>query len=201
MPFTPFSFDESVGRTEPGRPRVPEGYYLLDFEGFEPTPEEYDKTTGIYGKFQIISGPDANPGVGVGGRMRDFNAVGKPDAQFGLGQTLGALGHPEIAKALATQKMSITSWAHLNNLCANMTQRVGRVRVVALIADQPGQTRPFSGIESLHPASEWETYRKATMVGAATVARPANSANGSPAGAAVPQATVDDLFADLDARL
>lgn len=201
MPFTAFSFDDSVGRTEPGRPRVPEGYYLLDFEGFEPTPEEYEKTTGIYGKFQIIAGPDANPGVGVGGRMRDFNAVGKPDAQFGLGQTLGALGHPEIAKALATQKMAITSWGQLNNLCANMTARVGKVRVVALIADQPGQTRPFSGIESLHAASEWETYRKAAVVGASTVARPATSANGSPAGAAVPQQTVDDLFADLDSRL
>lgn len=200
MPFTAFSFDDSVGRTEPGRPRVPEGYYLLDFEGFEPTPEEYEKTTGIYGKFQIVSGPDANPGVGVGGRMRDFNAVGKPDAQFGLGQTLGALGHAEIAKALATQKMAIASWGQLSNLCANMTARVGKVRVVALIADQPGQTRPFSGIESLHPASEWETYRRATTVGASTVARPAVTANG-PAGPAVPQQTVDDLFADLDSRL
>jgi hypothetical protein len=135
--------------------------------------------------------------------MRDFNAVGKPDAQFGLGQTLGALGHPEIAKALATQKMAISSWGQLSNLCANMTARVGKVRVVALIADQPGQTRPFSGIESLHPASEWETYRRATTVGANTIARPGTAAplNGSPASAAVPQQTVDDLFADLDSRL
>src|SRR5215471_3449094 len=201
MPFTAFSFDDSVGRTEPGRPRVPEGYYLMDFEGFEPTPEDYDKTTGIYGKYAIVSGPDANPGVGVGGRMRDFNAVGKPDAQFGLGQTLGALGHPEIAKALATQKMVISTWQQLANLCQNMTNRVGKVRVVALIADQPGnQGRPFSGIESLHLASEWDNYRRAAVVGAATVAQP--NANGAPrAGNPVPQQTVDDLFADLDSKL
>lgn len=202
MPFQAFTFDDSVGRTEPGRPRVPEGYYLLEFEGFEPTPEDYEKTTGIYGKFQIIQGPDASPGMGVGGRMRDFNAVGKPDAQFGLGQTLGALGHPEIAKALATQKMAIQSWQQLNNLCANMTQRVGRTKVVALIADQPGQTRPFSGIESLHPASEWDNYRRAAVVGASTVAQPvAAAANGTRANNPVPQQTVDDLFADLDSRL
>src|SRR5215470_17711224 len=200
MPFTAFSFDDSVGRTEPGRPRVPEGYYLMDFEGFEPTPEDYEKTTGIYGKFIIVSGPDANPGVGVGGRMRDFNAVGKPDAQFGLGQTLGALGHADIAKALASNKMVISTWQQLSNLCANMSQRVGRVRVVALIADQPGQTRPFSGIESLHPASEWDNYKRAAVVGAATVAQP--TINGAPrAGNPVPQQTVDDLFADLDAKL
>jgi len=201
MPFVPFSFDDSVGRTDPGRPRVPEGYYLMDFEGFEPTPENYDKTTGIYGKLQIVSGPDANPGVGIGGRFRDFNAVGKPDAQFGLGQTLGALGHPEIAKALATQKMVISTWQQLANLCQNMTNRVGKVRVVALIADQPGnQGRPFSGIESLHLASEWDNYRRAAVVGAATVAQP--NANGAPrAGNPVPQQTVDDLFADLDSKL
>lgn len=205
MPFAGFTFDDSVGRTEPGRPRVPEGYYLLDFEGFEPTAEDYEKTIGVWAKFQIVSGPDANPGVGVGGRMRDFNSVGKADAQFGLGQTLGALGHPEIAKALATQKLNFApgpeGYRQFTNLVANMTNRVGRVRVVALIADQPGQTRPFSGIESLHPASEWETYRKAVAVGASNVARPAATPNGAPASPAVPQQTVDDLFADLDAKL
>lgn len=199
MPFEPFSFDDSVGRTEAGRARVPEGYYLVECEGFEPTAEDYAKTTGIWVKIRIVSGPDSAPNLGIGGRLRDFNSVGKTDAQFGLGQALGAFGQPAIAKQLAQTKLRVETYAQLTNLCANFTRVVGNARAVADIRDQPGQTRPFSGVENLLPASEWEHLRKATAytdpngpVDYGQGARPAPRTGPNNGGAEI------DLFADLD---
>ena len=144
MPFEPFTFDDSVGRTEPARARVPEGYYLLEAEKVEPTPENYEKTTGVYVTWRIVQGPRQAPGVGVGGRMRDYNTL-KKDAQFGLGMTLGAVGQEMVAKSLAGK--SIPTYQHLLALCAQIETRVKGKRAVGLIADQPGNSgRPFSGI-------------------------------------------------------
>lgn len=201
MPFEAFSFDDSVGRTEQGRARVPEGYYLVECEGFEPTPEDYAKTTGIWVKVRIVAGPDSAPGLGVGGRLRDFNSVGKVDAQFGLGQALGAFGQAGVAKQLAATKLRVDSYQQLQNLCANFTRVVGTAQAVADIRDQVGQTRPFSGIENLLPASEWTHLKTATAYtdpngpvdpGSGMGARPAPRNGPSGGGAEI------DLFADLD---
>src|SRR5262245_31320362 len=193
--FTPFTFDDSVTRTEPGRARVPEGYYLVECEGMEPTAETFEKTAGIWNKIRIVQGPDAAPGLGVGGRLRDFNAVGKADAQFGLGQTLGAYGHADVAKALAGR--AIPTYAFFQQLAAALSQRCTGRRAVALIADQQGQTRPFSGVEELHPESDWATYRQAQVLGSTT----APARNGAPAAAPAPLAADADLFADLDSAI
>jgi hypothetical protein len=53
MGFQPIEFDESVGQTDPGRVRVPEGYYRLKALRAEPTPEDYEKTTGAIVHFVI----------------------------------------------------------------------------------------------------------------------------------------------------
>jgi hypothetical protein len=195
VPFEAFSFDDSVARTEASRARVPEGYYLVECQGFEPTAQDYAKSTGIWCNIRIIQGPDANPGLGVGGRMRDFNTVGKADAQFGLAQTLGAFGQAQLAKSLVGR--SIPTYQHLQQLCAALSQRTQNAKAVALIADQPGQTRPFSGVEALYPATEWDVYRKASAVsvGAMPVAATVAAVSGNNASAS------DDIFADLDQRI
>ena len=197
MPFQGFNFDDSVTRTEAGRARVPEGYYLVECEGMEPTAADYDKTAGIWNKLRIVSGPDAAPGLGVGGRLRDYNAVGKADAQFGLGQTLGAFGYADVAKALAGR--AIPTYQHFEALAKALSQRCSGRRAVALIADQPGQTRPFSGIEALYPESDWGTYRQAQVLGQGIAPRGPAPLNG-PA-AAAPTAADADLFADLDSSI
>jgi hypothetical protein len=194
--FQGFSFDDSVGRTEPGRARVPEGYYLIECEGMDPTAEDYEKTVGIWNKIRIVQGPDSAPGLGVGGRLRDFNSVGKVDAQFGLGQTLGAYGLEAVAKQLAAGKVNVPSYAAFQRLCQGLSQRATGKRAVALIADQPGQTRPFSGIEALYPEADWATYRQAQVLGQ-SVAPQAMPSNGP----AQPMAGAADLFADLDSAV
>jgi hypothetical protein len=197
MPFQGFSFDDSVTRTEAGRARVPEGYYLIECEGMEPTAADYDKTAGIWNKIRIVQGPDAAPGLGVGGRLRDYNAVGKADAQFGLGQTLGAFGYADVAKALAGR--AIPTYQHFEALAKALSARCAGKRAVALIADQPGQTRPFSGVEALYPESDWATYRQAQVLGQGMAPQAQARANG-PA-AAAPSAADVDIFSDLDAAI
>lgn len=195
MPFKPFSFDDSVGRTEAGRARVPEGYYLVECERFEPTEENTEKSDGIWNYVRIVQGPDSAPGLGVGGRLRDFNMVGRQDLMFGLGQTLGAFGQEAVAKQLATQKLNIPDYATFQKLVANLSSRVQGKRAVALIADQQGQTRPFSGIEALYPESDWATYRQAQVLGSST----APAANNGPAPqGGNPISGASDLFSDLE---
>lgn len=194
MPFEPFAFDDSVARTEPARARVPEGYYLMEAEKVEPTPEDYPRTTGIFFTWRIVQGPKHNPGAGVGGRMRDYNTV-KKDAQFGLGMTLGALGMDQIAKSLAGKPMP--SYQHLQALCGQLEARMKGKRAVALIADQPGnQGRPFSGIESLFPVSQWDD-----LSGAMVVATNGPLPSTSTTATRPPTAAEEDIFADLDQRI
>jgi|SRR5262245_30776659 len=202
MPWSGFSFDDSVGRTEPGRARVPEGYYLVECERMEPTAEDYDKNIGIWNYVRIVQGPDSAPGLGLGGRLRDFNMVGKTDTQFGLGMTLGAFGLEAIAKQLASQKLVFApghaGYEQFQRLCLGLSQRAAGKRAVALIADQVGQSRPFSGIEQLFPESDWQTYRQAQVLGGGTGP---TSGGGVPAGPTngpvSPMAGAADLFDDL----
>lgn len=195
MPFEGFTFDDSVGRTEEARARVPEGYYRIEAEKVEPTAADYDKTPGIFVTYRIVQGPRQAPGTGVGGRLRDYNTV-KKDAQFGLGQTLGALGLEQIAKSL--QGKAIPTYQHFQALCGQIEARIKGKQAVALIADQPGtQGRPFSGIESLYPLSRWEDLSGA-MVVAPNGPLPSNS---TAAAQRAPTAAEEDIFADLDQRI
>jgi hypothetical protein len=208
MAWTPIEIDGSVGRTDGARARVPEGYYLIECEGAEPTAEDFEKTAGIFVKIRIVQGPDATPGLGVGGRLRDYNTMGKKDAFFALGSTLKAFGLGAIAKQLETrakagQPLRLATYRDFAAFTENIAQRLTGRRAVALIADQPGNNgRPFSGVESLFEEADWATYRTAQMVGAPTApqtmaavaAAGSNGASSAPTGAA-------DLFADLDAAL
>jgi hypothetical protein len=195
MPFESFAFDDSITRTEPSRARVPEGYYLMECDGMEPTAADYEKNTGVWATWRILQGPDANPGLGVGGRMRDFNLVGKKDAQFGLAQTLGALGLKPVAEALRGR--AIPNYAAFQALVKQLDTRCKGKRAVARIADQPGQSRPFSGIDELFPEAEWANYRKAVMVPVG--AMPVNQLAG--VGAQANSVASEDIFADLDQRI
>jgi hypothetical protein len=196
MPFEPFTFDDSVGRTEPSRARVPEGYYLVECDLVEPTEENYAKTTGMYFTWRIVQGPAASPSLGVGGRLRDYNTL-KKDAQFGIGQSLGAVGLERIAKALPGRSMP--TYQHLQALAAQISQYARGKRAVALIADQPGQTgRPFSGIESLFPADRWDDLRGSAVMRTPTAPAPFNGG----AGAAMPTSgSDDDVFAEFNSRI
>lgn len=197
--FQGFTFDDSVTRTEAGRARVPEGYYLIECEGMEPTAEDFEKTAGIWNKVRIVQGPDSAPGLGVGGRLRDFNAVGKADAQFGLGQTLGAYGMADLAKALAGR--AIPTYGHFQQLANALSQRCSGKRAVALIADVPGRERPFSGVEALYPEADWTTYRQAQVLGGGPMSGGGVPRNGPAPTGGAPAAADADLFADLDASV
>jgi len=198
MPFEGFTFDDSVGRTEQARARVPEGYYLVEAEKVDPTSADYDKTPGIFVTYRIVQGPRSAPGVGVGGKLRDYNTI-KKDAQFGLGMTLGALGMDALAKGLAGR--AIPNYQTFQALCGQLEARMKGKRAVALIADQPGNNgRPFSGIESLFKADQWDD-----LSGAMVVAANGPVPTGSMGAAARPPAPAastdeDNIFADLDNR-
>lgn len=85
MPFQPYKLDDSFTRTEPGRPRVPQGYYRAQVTKVTPTPESYDKTPGYTVEFRIAEGPTANPGAGVGRTITRYNSMGgKEGSQFGM---------------------------------------------------------------------------------------------------------------------
>jgi hypothetical protein len=206
MPWQPIEIDASVGRTDGARARVPEGYYLVECEGLDPTPEDFEKTAGIFCKLRIVQGPDSAPGVGVGGRLRDYNTMGKKDAFFAIGSTLSAFGLGAIAKQLETrakagQPLKLATYKDFVAFTENIAQRLVGRRAVALIADQPGNNgRPFSGVESLFIETDWATYRTAQVVGAPAVPQMAmaGATNGAPATAL---ASAADLFADLDAAL
>lgn len=191
MPFEPYTFDDSVARTEEARVRVPEGYYLVEIEKLDPTPADYPRTTGFFTTVRIIASPKSLPNVGIGGRMRDYSTV-KKEAQFGLGQMLGALGLENIAKSLPGK--SSPTYQHHQALAGQLEARVKGKRAVVLIADQAGNNgRPFSGIDAWSPAARWEDLSGAALV----------RTNGAPpvATGATGTGPAEDIFADLDSRI
>jgi hypothetical protein len=202
MPFEPFTFDESAAQTEPGRPHVPEGYYLFEGVKIEPTAADYAKTTGIYATVKFVAGPETSPDSGIGREMRDYSALGGKKTsdgrgtQFGIGQLLGAFGMTDIAKKLPG--MNIDSYAKLEALCRNLSALFAGKRACGLVADQPGtQGRAFSGIEEWLPASDWDTLKKARLSAVPAAPRPAAVNGASPAASVVAAsvaAEVDDLF-------
>lgn len=214
MGFTPFEFDESVGQTDPGRPHVSEGFYKMKAIKIEPTPRDYEKTTGVYLTAQFVEGPEANPAEGVGRELRDYSALGgRPTkdgrgTQFGLGQTLGAFGLASVAKKMAERnpdgsaKVRIDTYEAFERLCENLTRAIAGKEAVALIGDQPSTTggRPFSGVEEWQSADQWPTLKRAHVgnpmlgprVGAG--APPASVTNGQ-----VPAPVVASVASEVDA--
>lgn len=198
MGFTPFEFDESVAQTEPGRPHVPEGYYLLAGIKAEPTPEDFDKTTGVYVTWKFKEANDGAGGSGVGREIRDYIALGAPKkndrgTQFGLGMMLGAVGMPEVAKKLPGAKMD--TYAKFASFVTALSARIAGKDVVALFADTMGaQGRTFSSLEEYLPADEWGNLKRSVMR-PPTAAVP--RANGS-AGVATP-AEIERLKGDVSA--
>lgn len=165
MPFQPFEFDDSIAQTEPGRPHVPPGWYLLTKINMEPTPEDYARTTGVFTTFRFKEGPSHAPDAGKGREIRDYSTLGAGvkngrGSQFGLGMQLGAMGFSGVAKKLPGVK--VTTYAEFKALIDQINQGTGSPDVCALIADQDSTTgngRTFSGIEEYLPASEWPNVK------------------------------------------
>lgn len=186
MPFTPFTFDDTVGRTEPGRPRVPEGYYLLECLGVKATPEDYEKTPGYIFDWKILEGA-----AGHGRSISQYNTV-KAEAQFGLGMTLGALGLADLAHKLKNQ--AVGSWAQFDAIAKALSSKATGRKAVGLIADQAGARGTFSSIEQVQSADDW-----ATVKDAAFGPRVSQQTNGAPVAVGAPAAPVQDLDKAIDA--
>lgn len=173
MGFTSFIFDESVTQTDPGRVRVPDGYYLLRANKVEPTAEDYEKTAGLIFDFTIMEGA-----AGVGRNIPEYCALGGKKSQdgrgsqFALGRTLGALGEAALAKALNGQ--AIETYAKFAALARGISQKISGKMCVALIAETPFNGRTISGIEELLPADEWPTMKQLSAPSAAPRAPQAN---------------------------
>lgn len=200
VPFRAFELDLSLDDARPASVRVPEGFYLVECDGCD-RPTTSATSTGVRFLYHIVSGPDSNPNLGLGGRLRDFNTLEVPRKErnhFPLTATLVALGRADIVQAFAAMQQSqrrITSEAQLVQVFERISQAVKGRRAVADIRDRAGQSQPFSSIEALHPESDWETFKRATSYGPGPqglggVPVGAPGANGPTGGGA--------LFADLD---
>lgn len=198
MPFTPFNFDDSAGQTEPGRVRVPEGYYLFECEKVEPTAQDFAGTTGMYFHYVIRDGA-----MGVGRGLRDYCALGAKQTQdgrgtqFGFARALGALGQAQVAKQLAAGKVAIDSYTKLTGLCAQLSARVKGQQCVALVGDETVNGRTISSVQELLPATDWASLKGTLITSAARPAMAPSAAtpNGTPAATA----DVGSLNAEIDA--
>lgn len=204
VPFRPFTLDLALEDARPASARVPEGYYLLECDGCD-TPTVSATSTGVRFLYHIVSGPDSNPNLGIGGKLRDFNTLevpGKDRNHFPLTATLVALGRSDIVTAFANMQAGqnrITSHAQLVQVFQRISQAVKGHKAVGDIRDRVGQSQPFSSIEALHPESEWETFKRAAVYGGQNgpsgmgpvPVMPGPNGPTAPAGSS-------DLFSDLD---
>lgn len=186
MPYSPVTLDDSFGRTEPGRPRVPQGYYRARIEAIRPTPETYDRTPGYNVDFRIAEGPTTNPGAGVGRNIGRYNSMGgKEGSQFGMGATLGAAGQGEVAKALLDRyKGKALDYATFVQVGKFLESKLrGKDVVLTIVDEMSDRGRPFSSVLEVQSISQWEVLKGTPLIGAPS------APNGS-APAAAPSNTV-----------
>jgi len=209
-PFRPFKLDLNIDDARPASARVPEGYFLVECDGCD-APRQTATSTGLNVLFRIVSGPDANPNMGLGGRLRDFNTLesaarnadGK-STHFAFTATLAALGRTDIVEAFNRMGDAnvIDSMAKLISVIAQVSDAIKGRRCVADVRDRQGQNGTFSSIEALFPIEEWETFKKAAPYsgnpGPGFGNPPVASARPNGPGAGPAAAASADLFADLD---
>jgi len=177
--FVPYELDDSFTRTEPGRPRVPQGYYLAEVAAIRPTPKDYEKTPGFNVDFRILEGPVSAPGAGVGRTIGRYASMGgKSGSQFGMAGMMGAAGIGDIAKALYADERfrKVSTWEKHAQIAQFIESKMRSRRVVLTIADEMSpQGRAFSSILEVNSPENWDQQKQTPLVGGI-----------GPAGAGVP---------------
>lgn len=169
MPYSPVTLDDSFGRTEPGRPRVPQGYYRAQVEAVRPTPENYERTPGYNVDFRIVSGPTANPGAGVSRTIARYCSMGgKEGSQFAIAGVIGAAGQAAFAHDLLGRlKGRAMDYAMFVQVAKLIEKAIKGKYVVLTIVDEVSQQgRPFSSILEVQADANWETLQGTPLVGA-----------------------------------
>lgn len=199
MPFQPYKLDDSFTRTEPGRPRLPQGYYLASITSVVPTPENYDKTPGYNVNFRITEGPASNPGAGVGRTMPRYCSMGgKEGSQFGMAGIMGAAGQGEVAKALrANPKYNNVQTYALHVQIGKFIEGkiAGKVVVLTVTDEVSNQGRPFSSVLEVQSGDQWDGLKGTPLIGGTG---PTAAPNGAATGPTVSMAeAVAGMFEDV----
>jgi hypothetical protein len=168
MPYKPVILDDSFTRTEPGRSRVPQGYYLGEVARLEPTAESYDKTPGYTFQFRILEGPAASPAAGRGREIPRYGAMSER-AQFGVAGILGALGQGDLAKAIFTQyggkPLPYDTFVKIGRFIESKTKGG---KVILMVGNEMSpQGREFSSVLEIgaYTAEDWAAKRQENLVG------------------------------------
>lgn len=199
VPFRPVRLDLSLDDARPRSARIPEGYYLLECDGYE-APTQTKTSTGARALFHVVAGPDLNPNQGLGARLNDYNTIETPTkehANFPISVTLVALGRGDIVEAFAkmsAQQQTSTSMAHLTQVFQRISSVIKGLQCVGDIRDSVGTRETFSNIQALLPKEDWALLKKGAQGGSGPTGSPVpvmpSGPNGPTAGS--------DLFADLE---
>src|SRR5215471_6313843 len=186
LPFVPYELDDSFTRTEPGRPHVPQGYYLAEVASVSPTAKDYDKTPGFNVSFKILEAPTSAPGAGVGREIGRYASMGgKAGSQFGMAGMMGAAGIGDVARALYADERfkKVSTWEKHAQIAKFIDSKMRGKRVVLTIGDEMSpQGRSFSSIIEVQSAANWDQQKGTPLVGGIGP-QPAPSNGGAPAAA------------------
>jgi len=169
MPFQGYKLDDSFTRTEPGRPRLPQGYFRAQIVAVRPTPKDYDRTPGYNVDFKIVEGPTSAPGAGVGRTISRYNSMGgKEGSQFGMAGTMGAAGQGDVAKALRADPRynNVQTWelhAQIGKFIE--TKIAGKFVVLTVVDEVSQQGRPFSSVLEVQADDNWDTLKGTPLIG------------------------------------
>src|SRR5215831_885923 len=166
MPYKPVVLDDSFTRTDPGRPHVPQGFYLGEVASVVPTAENYDKTPGYTFNFRILEGPDSAPAAGRGREIPRYGAMSER-AQFGVAGILGALGQGDLARAIFAQyggkPLPYDTFVKIGKF---IESKIKGGKVILTIGDEISpQGRSFSSVLEVSPPNDWADKRKEALVG------------------------------------
>ena len=169
MPFQPYKLDDSFLRTEPGRPHVPQGYYLAEVASVTPTAKDYEKTPGYHVSFRILEGPMSAPGAGVGREISRYASMGgKEGSQFGMAGMMGAAGISDVNRALRADPRfnDVKTWELHAQIGKFIESKMKSKRVVLTIGDEMSpQGRSFSSVIEVNNADNWAQQKQTPLVG------------------------------------
>jgi hypothetical protein len=201
MPFQPYELDDSFTRTEPGRPHVPQGYYLAEVSAVRPTPKDYEKTPGFNVAFKILEGPVNAPGAGVGREITRYAAMGgKAGSQFGMAGMMGAAGIGDVARALFADERfkKVATWEKHAQIGKFIESKMVPRKVVLTIGDEMSpQGRAFSSVIEVQNADNWDSQKQTPLVGGIGPT-PAPAGNGPAAPSATLAEQVSAMFEQPD---
>lgn len=178
MPFKPYKIDDSFLQTEPGRARVPMGYYKAVVAGLRPTSKDYDGVVGYHVDFRITDAPSYADNAGIGRTFPRYCSMGSEGHQFNLPKILGAVGAGALAQALHDDAKfsSVDTWEKHAQLGQFIEGKIKGRAVILAIHDRTFQGRTFSDILEVSPPDNWETIRHSKLIGGSSVSTPAPEA-------------------------